>query len=205
MHIYAFGSICRGEIDYGSDVDLLAIVERFVPDLDPSKFSIYSYPRMRQLWDDGEPFAWHLATESRILFSSGGYDFLKGLERPNKYTQASRDCSKFQQLFCRARSSLEVSSSSPVFELSTMFLAVRNFATCYALGCRSECEFSRSSARRLGDKSLVISDGTFSLLERSRLLSTRGFGAMISREDVALVLLEAGVIYAWMSELIKEL
>ena len=70
MHVYAFGSICRGEIDYGSDVDLLAIVERFVPELDPSKFSIYSYSRIEQLWDEGNPFAWHLATEFKMLFSS---------------------------------------------------------------------------------------------------------------------------------------
>ena len=204
MHVYAFGSICRGEIDYGSDVDLLAIVDRFVPELDPSQFSIYSYSRIKQLWDDGNPFAWHLATESRILFSSGGDDFLKALERPNRYTQAARDCNRFQRLFCRARSALEASSSSPVFELSTMFLAVRNFASCYALGCKSECEFSRLSARRLGDKALMISDDTFSVLERSRLLSTRGHGAMVGQDEVALVLQEANAISAWMSELMKE-
>lgn len=29
MHIYAFGSICRGEIDKNSDIDLLAIVDGF--------------------------------------------------------------------------------------------------------------------------------------------------------------------------------
>lgn len=28
MHIYAFGSICRGEIDAASDIDLLAIFEK---------------------------------------------------------------------------------------------------------------------------------------------------------------------------------
>ena len=29
MYIYAFGSICRGEIDFYSDVDLIAISDDF--------------------------------------------------------------------------------------------------------------------------------------------------------------------------------
>ncbi len=204
MHIYAFGSICRGEFDHGSDIDLLAIVERFIPELDPSKFSIYSYSRIMQLWDDGSPFAWHLATESKILYSSAGNDFLSSLETPNEYEMAKLDCSKFKRLFSRAKYAMEGHSCSPVFELSTMFLAVRNFATCFALGCMSKCEFSRFSARRLGENSLKVSDETFSILERSRLLSTRGHGAMICQDEVASVLLEANTITAWMDNLLKE-
>lgn len=203
MHVYAFGSICRGEIDYGSDIDLLAIVERFAPELDPSKFSIYSYSRIEQLWDEGNPFAWHLATESKLLFSSVDSDFLKDLGNPNSYAQASRDCRKFQRLFCASRMALEKGTSSPVFELSTAFLAVRNFATCYALG-KSVCEFSRFSPRRLGDKSLHISDDAFSALEKSRLLSTRGHGTMVAEDEVAMVLRETTAIGNWMDELLNE-
>lgn len=204
MHVYAFGSICRGEIDYGSDIDLLAIVERFAPELDPSKFSIYSYSRIEQLWDEGNPFAWHLAIEAKLLFSSTGNDVLKALGKPNSYAQAKRDCQKFQQLFCGAQMALQTGTSSPVFELSTIFLAVRNFATCYALGCKSVCEFSRLSPHRLGDKSLLISDDALSILEKSRLLSTRGHGAMVGQEEVASVLQEASAIGKWMDELLKE-
>ena len=50
MHIYAFGSMCRGDISIGSDIDLLALVEKHDPRLDPGKFSIYSYKRIGELW-----------------------------------------------------------------------------------------------------------------------------------------------------------
>ena len=42
MYIYAFGSICRGEIDFYSDVDLIAISDDLVQlkKFDPNKFSI---------------------------------------------------------------------------------------------------------------------------------------------------------------------
>lgn len=204
MHLYAFGSVCRGEIDRGSDIDLLAIIDRDAPELDPSKFAIYSPSRIEELWCEGNPFAWHLATESKLLFSSVGDDLLMDLGNPSSYAQAARDCRRFQRLFFASRMALLEGTSSPVFELSTAFLAIRNFATCYALGCKSVCEFSRFSPRRLGDKSLAISDDAFAVLEKSRLLSTRAYGEIVVKEDVALVLHETEAISNWMDELLKE-
>jgi hypothetical protein len=127
------------------------------------------------------------------------------LGKPNRYTQAARDCRKFNRLFSGAELALVAGSGSRVFELSTIFLAVRNFATCYALGCMGVCEFSRFSARRLGDVSLLISDDAFSTLEKSRLLSTRGHGPMVARDEVAMVLKELPAIANWMDRLLKEL
>jgi predicted nucleotidyltransferase len=43
LHIYVFGSICRGEVAPGSDVDLLAISSGGGNDLSRSMFSIYSH------------------------------------------------------------------------------------------------------------------------------------------------------------------
>ena len=59
-HFYAFGSVCRGEIDPASDIDLLACLSTPNPEIDPKKFSIYTYERIRELWHEGNPFAWHL-------------------------------------------------------------------------------------------------------------------------------------------------
>ena len=47
VHIYAFGSVCRGEIDFGSDVDLLACVSNSDCAIDPRKYSIYRHERLR--------------------------------------------------------------------------------------------------------------------------------------------------------------
>lgn len=81
MYIYAFGSICRGEIDFYSDVDLIAISDDLVQlkNLDPNKFSIYSEKRIKEYWEIGNPFAWHLYKESKLIFSSTEHNFLKSM------------------------------------------------------------------------------------------------------------------------------
>lgn len=74
MHIYVFGSLCRGELDNKSDIDILIISdEKFGSEY--NKYSVYSYEKIRELWLDGNPFAWHLYLESKLVFSSEENDF----------------------------------------------------------------------------------------------------------------------------------
>ena len=200
-HIYAFGSICRGDVTPESDVDLLAITkghdQRFSPDL----YSVYSYTRLAEIWRDGSPFAWHLFLESRLLFSFDGSDYLRELGPPATYQAAVRDCQKFFALFEGSANALRAGTNSPVFELSTVFLAIRNFATCYSLGA-GRPEFSRHSALSLGTKSLSVSIEDFEILERARILCTRGFGKMISPVEATSVTLTLGKIEDWMRTLL---
>lgn len=196
-HIYAFGSVCRGEITPESDIDLLAVTQgsdlRFNPDL----YSVYSYARLAEIWREGSPFAWHLSLESRLLYSPNHSDYLRELGTPSTYTSANRDCQKFFELFTCSANALRAMTNSPVFELSTVFLAVRNFATCYSLGTGTP-DFSRRSALHLGANSLLISSDVFGVLERARLLCTRGVGEMISQDEAASVTLALGQIESWM-------
>ncbi|MGE0171376.1 MAG: nucleotidyltransferase domain-containing protein [Oligoflexales bacterium] len=202
MHIYIFGSICRGEFDERSDIDLLAICSRFLTNLDPAKFSIYSYTKINELWEGGNPFAWHLATEARLVFSEDGIDYIASLGAPNKYRFGLQDCSNFRNLFIDAVNAITSGSKSFVFELSTIFLAIRNFATCYALAVLGKKEFSRFSALRLGPDSLVIDEAAFKVLERSRLLSTRASGIAISIAERAQVTTQLPLVSAWMDRLL---
>ena len=77
MHIYAFGSVCRGEIDIDSDIDLLAIVDRDDSRFNTDIYSIYSCKEIAELWAKGNPFAWHLATESRMIYASDKINDIK--------------------------------------------------------------------------------------------------------------------------------
>jgi hypothetical protein len=83
---------------------------------------------------EGNPFAWHLALEAKMIFSSDGIDFLRSLNNPNPYRNGLRDCEKFCSLFGRARDSLMRDKRSVAFDLSTAFLSIRNIATCFSLG-----------------------------------------------------------------------
>src|SRR5262245_23748624 len=100
-HLYAFGSLCRGELDEFSDVDLLACVEtnEQAQQMDSGRFSVYTRARLVDLWREGNPFAWHLHLESKLLYASDGRDFLQQLGAPHAYTNADEDCAKFMRLF----------------------------------------------------------------------------------------------------------
>ncbi len=204
MHIYAFGSICRGDISVDSDVDLLALVEGRDPRLDPDKFSIYSYKRIKELWASGNAFAWHLALESKLIYSEDVGDFLKGLGMPSEYVGAADDCRRFRTIFESALLSIQEGTPSVVFELSTIFLAIRNIATCYSLAMLPSPTFGRDSARKLGPRSIPISDPLYSILMRARLLSTRGVGDDIGEVDTSKLVEELDGCRQWVNQLCAE-
>ena len=196
-HIYAFGSVCRGEVTPESDVDLLAVTQGIDQRFDSNLYSVYSYARVAEIWNEGSPFAWHLYLEAKLLHSPDNSDYILELGEPAAYRWAAQDCQKFFDLFEGSAKSLRAGTNSPVFELSTIFLAVRNFATCYSLGAGLP-DFSRHSALRLGVSSLIVSGDVFEILERARLLCTRGTGEMISLEEAASVASSLGEIEDWM-------
>lgn len=205
MHIYAFGSICRGEVALDSDLDLLALVKGHDDHLDPNKYSIYSYAKMALMWSKGSPFAWHLALEARLLFASDELDFLKSLGLPAPYTNYRQDCEKFFGVFLEAHKSLVESTTSRVFDLSSVFLSARNIATCFALGVLDKPNFSRHSALGLyEDFALPISQTCYRILERSRILCTRSQGPDITEQEVTVALSEFGAIEKWMNRLVMK-
>jgi hypothetical protein len=203
MHIYAFGSICRGEVRENSDVDLLVLGGDDASRYDADLYSVYSYERMLDLWREGNPFAWHLSLESRLLFASDKQDFLRNLGSPAAYRNCRRDCERFFALFRDARTSLVEGNGSKVFDLSTIFLSIRNIATCFALGAVGRPDFSRSSALRLGASSISLSPKTYQVLERARVLCTRGHGETITDEELDFTMQQLDTVYDWMSNLVE--
>ncbi|MDP9154650.1 MAG: nucleotidyltransferase domain-containing protein [Pseudomonadota bacterium] len=201
IHYYAFGSICRGEVDRGSDIDLLACVSSERPDLDPQKFSIYGHDRLRELWRGGNPFAWHIHLESRLLYASDGQDFIASLGVPAQYSKRRADCEKFAKLFDESFCALQANENSKIFHLSCMFLAMRNFATCYSFGNGTPI-FSRRSPLLL-DKCVPISESVFDIFARARILSTRGYGSLPSEEEIDGAKKFSGEITGWMSDLLS--
>jgi hypothetical protein len=204
MHIYAFGSVCRGDVSLGSDVDLLAIVEEYEPRFDPDVYSIYSYKRIQELWGEGNPFAWHLSLESRLLFSSDENDYLKALGSPKPYKRCVHDCEKFLALFREGYSSVAAGKPSTVFDFSTIFLSIRNLASCFSLGVMNRPDFSRNSALRLGSRSIQLSQDSYRVLERARILCTRGRGANITAEEINVTVQRLNEVWRWMDNLIDE-
>ncbi|KPZ22384.1 nucleotidyltransferase domain-containing protein [Pseudomonas coronafaciens] len=199
MHIYAFGSVCRGEIDLGSDVDMLACVDDDEPTVDIQQFSVYTYNKLRDLWDVGNPFVWHLHLESKLVFSSDGNNYLAELGAPASYSEIKADLAKFTELFEGASSALVNEETNAVFNLSCIFLAVRNAAMCYSI-YSGKPEFSRYSALNI-EPALPVSNDVYKVLVRARLLSSRGYGTLISNQEITAVVSAVEVIRAWLGHL----
>lgn len=206
MYIYLFGSLCRGEIDEFSDVDLLAILssnEKNKTQLDTQKFSVYREKRMSELWIEGNPFAWHLFQEAKLIYSDDNENILANWGKPNPYSNMKADLEKFSNLFYNSIDSLKDSKHSDIFDLSMLFLSIRNFASCYSLGYLKEFNFSRKSALKLKFNKLNISNESFSILERARILSTRGTGKLITDLEIKVVLRETDTISDWFQLILK--
>ncbi len=203
-HIYAFGSICRGEVDISSDIDLLAIVEGYDRRFNPNEYSIYSYSRINELWDEGNPFAWHLYLESKLIYSSDEADYLRSLQQPSQYEQGQEDCKKFKDIFLSAKNSLQETNFTEIFDLSSIFLSIRNFATCYSLVSSGTPDFSRNSAKNLGLDSIPLNEETYALFEKSRLLCTRGNGDLLNEDEINKGKLAIPVIEEWMLSLLDK-
>ncbi len=202
-HVYAFGSVCRGEIAYDSDVDLLAVVDGIDNRFNPLTYAIYSRRRIRELWAEGNPFAWHLNRESKLIYAGDGVDFLKGLGDPSSYANARNDCVKFASLYEDALRSYMTDDSAAVFDLSAMFLAVRNFSSCYLLGVEGVSCFSRMSAMFIKSDVIPVSAGSFEVLLRARVLSTRGSGTCGFVNDLDGFVDELRQVHLWMLRLIE--
>lgn len=202
-NIYVFGSVVRGEIDQYSDVDLLLITDEKIEDIDPNKYSIYTPQRIQEMYKEGNPFAWHLHYESKLVYTDH-INFLEDLKSPEPYKNGKEDLIKFQKLFVDSLKSIEEDQFSLTFDLAMIFLAIRNFATCYSLSKMERPVFSRNSFERIGNKSLIIDERVKKLLMLARISSTRGINTYISNEDLELVFLEVKKMKSWFNQILND-
>src|SRR5690606_35894791 len=117
--------VVRGEIDEYSDIDLLLITDEKINDIDPNKYSVYSPQRIKELYNEGNPFAWHLHYESKLIYTDS-FDYLKDLQCPNPYKNGHNDLIKFHKLFVESIKSMQEDQFSLTFDLAMIFLALRN-------------------------------------------------------------------------------
>jgi predicted nucleotidyltransferase len=201
-NIYVFGSVVRGEIDEYSDVDLLLITDEIIKNIDSNKYSIYTPYRIKEMYDEGNPFAWHLFTESKIIHTND-INYLESLGKPNDYKNCYNDLIKFKNLFHESFKSLSEDNLSLIFDLAMIFLSIRNFATCYSLSQYEKPIFSRNSFEKLHDYPLILDKKVKELLMMSRISSTRGINYHIDKNELNIFINESKKIEIWFNKIIK--
>lgn len=207
MYLYIFGSYCRGEIDELSDIDLLIIKDKNekLASFDLDKYSIYNKDRIIALWNEGNPFAWHLYLEAKLIYSNDNINFLYNLGEPAKYSNLKNDLYKFHKLYIDSVNSLINTNNSRDFDLAMIFLAIRNFASCYSLGFINHPNFSRKSAITLQMDNLLISEECFAILEKSRIISTRGIGQNATSLEYDKIINELNNISDWFNLILNKI
>ncbi|MGG1922846.1 nucleotidyltransferase domain-containing protein [Chryseobacterium sp. NRRL B-14798] len=205
MDIYIFGSVVRGEIDKFSDIDMLIIKDNNenLKDISPEVYSIYTYDRIGDLWKEGNPFAWHLYLESKCVFTDNKVSFIKSLGRPNNYKNLKKDLYKFYKLYQDSQKSILESQHSTDFDLSMIFLAIRNFAACFSLGFVGKANFTRDSAINLDSYSLNINNNVYNNLKKARLLATRGIGKTVTTDELNEITNEFIEIEKWFNKILN--
>lgn len=201
--IYSFGSICRGEIDEFSDVDTLLITDEKIATAENSNISVYTPQRISQLWEAGDPFAWHLYYEARLIYSSQSAPFLRSLQKPQKYKTGPYDVDAYEVTYNDAMFSLKSSNLSPVFDAGAVFVGMRNAAISYSLIALSTPVFSRDAAILIDEMSIAIPKDTFTTMKISRLAAVRGIAYKLTSDQIKNICNESDRIEIWFSR-IKE-
>lgn len=201
---YVFGSICRGDFDEASDVDIIEIssairhVERNRHDV-----SVYSTERIQALWQVGHQFAWHLYLESKLVFTADGRDVLKELGKPKSYTARRIDIERYFRMFERSANFLLHETVSPVSEWAIIFSAMRNAAISHSVSLHDRPMFHRNAAWDLDTPKLAISRERYSQISACKLLATRGLGKAPSTTVIYEMLETLPAINDWFQKLLR--
>lgn len=172
---YVFGSVCRGEPDPGSDVDVLVISNEPSAARElPAAWSLYSPRRLRQLFARGTLFAWHLYLESVPVWPRGAPGFLKRIGPPAAYVGARREIADLQKILRSAVAELERGTLSPVYELGLIALACRDTAMAASPTLAGHFDFSRHAPLALLSARFPLTRRQFDYLLSCRRATTRG-------------------------------
>lgn len=188
--IRLFGSRARGDDSASSDLDVLCVVDTARTsnngqmDSDITHFfgsgtsdvSRYSERRLREMFDTGHLFAWHLYLESKPVWSDSRGSFVESLGRPARYAHARKDIVELAEIALEALESLRDSTSSIVYECGILYVCSRNVALIASTRLCSAPNFSPQSPMQVHVPRIPypLSHDEYELLIAARHSVTRG-------------------------------
>lgn len=150
--IYLFGSTARCENDEISDLDVLIVYEGKKQNLDIDNFfskfnkkpsiSTYKVSAMKQYFDIGHLFAWHLFFEAKFVESNTEIDIIKKMGKPKEYNNFKHDVTDFREAFNDIRKSVNSGNYEILFESATFYTFLRNVFLFYLLKVEGKMFFS---------------------------------------------------------------
>jgi hypothetical protein len=126
--IYVFGSAVRGEVSPTSDIDILVLPFTSDRSIFPTGWSIYSPELIKEYFQKGRLFAWHLHLEAQCIFTPNETSFLDDLGKPAPYSTMFNDIVELEHLLIDAIDEIESGTNSLIYELGIAYTAVRDIA-----------------------------------------------------------------------------
>ncbi|MFZ6675023.1 nucleotidyltransferase domain-containing protein [Undibacterium sp. Xuan67W] len=182
--VYIFGSTVRGEIQNNSDIDVLAIPSNINErEIFPNFWSVYSRETIRNYFEEGRLFAWHLHLEAKCVFSDSETPFLLSLGAPRPYITFIEDISNLEMLFNDSILELENDSPNLIYELGIVYTALRDIAMVASSRLLKQPCFSRNSPYLLPIEFPVPNEIYMCAME-ARLLSTRAISSDVNFKKI---------------------
>lgn len=190
--IYVFGSLVRGEIDRSSDADILVIPStlNFERADYPPEWSVYSQETIRDYFQNGRLFAWHLFYERRCIYSNRNIDFISQLGQPNPYTTCMADIAELESMMIEAIRELRMQSVNVIYELGLIHVALRDIAMSASSMLLERPDFSRYAPFHLPIQ-FPLERQVYVDLLRARQESTRGIRSSFNVSSVLEIVFSA--------------
>lgn len=187
LNISVFGSASREDQDNFSDLDILAVVkdghgkqdDGYVLDVvghdwkkTPS-VSWYGERKIRNFFDSGDLFAWHLYLEAKPLALFPPLVDLFG--KPKPYNDAHTTICELKSLFFEAYNALTISPQNEKYELGIAYVCFRNIAMSASWHLCPKPDFGRYSPYAPGLPSFPIARCAYDILWHCRVSGQRGY------------------------------
>lgn len=198
--IYIFGSSVRGEVESNSDIDVLVIADtKNRHDHFPTEWSVYSHSSIKEFYDSGRLFAWHLHLDSKCIFKESEQSYLESLGKPAEYSNFNSDLESLSELLLTSLNEIDNSTASIIFEAGVAYTAIRDLAMVASTKLHSRPCFSRYSPYAL-PFTFPIEKSLYELMICARLASTRGKTVSTKDRD-QLYKLPTNELRHWLKEL----
>lgn len=171
--IYVFGSTCRGEVTPTSDVDVLVVPFSRNRSQYPHEWSVYTPEVIKEYFNKGRLFAWHLYLEAKCVHCYGDQPFLSSLGPPAPYSTITDDIDDLEVLLKESLNELTNGTSNVVYELGIAHTAIRDIAMCASWAMLEQPCFSADAPYRLPVE-CPLEYSIYSLIMLARHSSTRG-------------------------------
>lgn len=199
---YIFGSMIRGEITSNSDLDVLVIpLEHTKKNSYPLGWSCYSEEVIKEMYKEGDLFAWHLHLESICVYSPKKSPLLLEIGKPEPYRRSLKDIEELNIILTSALTSLNYSTVNIIYEIGIIHTCLRNIAmAASSILCKNPC-FSINAPFEIKiapplDKLLYMQTA------QARHYSTRGISVIYDWEKLSEKILKSP-INEWVSKIKK--